>query len=231
VSALHLQGVTKRYVATGETIDAVKDVTLRVEPGEMVALCGPSGSGKSTLLLLAAGLLVPDAGSVHFGESDITQLSPAEQAMYLRHDVGLVSQTVDLFPGVPAVENAAIKLLADGVPLRDAREKTIPWLERVGLGDRLDHTPEQMSGGERARVALARALVLEPNLILADEPTANLDYQRGLEMVELLEELGRQWEAAVLLVTHDVDAAAIASRVERLRDGSLQAGASASVGS
>lgn len=194
---------------------------MRVRPGEMVALCGPSGSGKSTLLLLAAGLVTPDGGTVEFGDTDVAGLSATEAAEYQRRVVGLVSQTIDLFPGVPAVENAAIKLLADRVPLRQARRAAVPWLERVGLGNRLDHTPDRLSGGERARVALARALVNEPRLVLADEPTANLDTRRGLQIVELLASVAHEHKAAVLLVTHDPQAAALADRVETLRDGKL----------
>lgn len=189
----------------------------------MVALCGPSGSGKSTLLLLAAGLVAPDEGAISFGRANVAELSPTEAAEYQRRTIGLVSQTVDLLPGVPAVENAAIKLLADRVPLREARRRAVPWLERVGLGNRLDHTPEQLSGGERARVALARALVTEPRLLLADEPTANVDTRRGLQIVELLASIARDEGAAVLLVTHDPQAAAVADRVETLRDGKLEA--------
>lgn len=202
-------------------VHAVDGVSLRVEPGEMVALCGPSGSGKSTLLLIAAGLLTPDEGTVTFGDLDIAELSPRDIADYQRHTVGLVSQTVDLFAGVPAVENAAIKLLADGIPLGRARRTATMWLERVGLGDRLGHTPDRLSGGERARVAVARALANEPQLILADEPTANLDSRRGLELVDLLARIGRARGAGVLLVTHDLEAAALADRIETLRDGRL----------
>jgi putative ABC transport system ATP-binding protein len=221
VPALGLQDVVKLYATTGEVVRAVDGVTLRVAPGEMVALCGPSGSGKSTLLLLAAGLIVPDSGTVRFGDTNLAELSADGTAEYQRREVGLVSQTIDLFPGVPTVENAAIKLLADRVPLREARRVAIPWLERVGLGHRLDHTPEQLSGGERVRVAIARALVNGPRLILADEPTGSLDTRRGLAIVELLAELGREHGAAVLLVTHDMQAAAVADRVDTLRDGRL----------
>ena len=222
MSGLRLHEVVKEYPTAGEVVRAVDDVSLSVAPGEMVALCGPSGSGKSTLLLLAAGLLTPDHGTVHFDGTDIAALTASEAAEYQRHTIGLISQTLDLFPGVPAVENAAIKLLADRVPLREARRAAIPWLERVGLGRRLDHTPEQLSGGERTRVAVARALVNQPRLLLADEPTANLDTRRGLEVVELLAAVGREHDAAVLLVTHDGEAAAIADRVESLRDGGLE---------
>lgn len=219
---LRFHHVVKDYPTTGEVVRAVDAVSLNVATGEMVALCGPSGSGKSTLLLLAAGLLSPDEGTIHFGKTDVAALTASAAAEYQRHDVGLISQTLDLFPGVPAVENAAIKLLADRVPLRLARRAAVPWLERVGLGRRLDHTPEQLSGGERARVAVARALVNGPRLLLADEPTANLDTRRGLEIVELLASVGRDHDAAVLLVTHDAEAAAIADRVEKLRDGKLE---------
>jgi putative ABC transport system ATP-binding protein len=222
VPDLLLHQVVKEYATAGEVIRAVDGVSLQVAPGEMVALCGPSGSGKSTLLLLAAGLLTPDVGSVHFGEIDVTRLTSDEAADYQRHDVGLVSQTVDLMPGVPAIENAAIKLLADRVPMREARRAAVPWLDRVGLSHRLDHTPDQLSGGERTRVALARALVNRPRLLLADEPTANLDSRHGLEVVELLASIGREDGAAVLLVTHDMEAAALADRVETLRDGRLE---------
>lgn len=234
MAALVFDRVVKEYRLPGEVVRAVDDVSFRVEPGEMVALCGPSGSGKSTLLLLAAALLVADRGTASYGDVDLATLAATDAAEYQRHDIGLISQTVDLFPGVPALENAAIKLLADRVPLRDARRAARPWLERVGLGNRLRHTPDQMSGGERARVAVARALVNGPRLLLADEPTANLDTRRGLEVVELMAEVGREQGAAVLLVTHDREAAAIADRMETLRDGHLvrptEAGIAASAG-
>jgi putative ABC transport system ATP-binding protein len=222
VPELRLHRVVKEYATAGEVVRAVDRVSLTVSPGEMVALCGPSGSGKSTLLLLAAGLLTPDAGEVHFGRTDVAALTADRAAAYQRHEVGLVSQTVDLLPGVPAIENAAIKLLADRVPLREARKAAVPWLDRVGLSHRLDHAPDQLSAGERARVALARALVNGPRLLLADEPTANLDTRHGLEVVELLASIGRDHGVTVLLVTHDMEAAALADRVETLRDGRLE---------
>jgi putative ABC transport system ATP-binding protein len=220
---LELRDVVKHYPAAGEVVRAVDGVTLTVAPGELVAIHGPSGSGKSTLLLLAAGLLVPDAGTIAFEGRDVELLSEGS-ADYQRRDVGFISQSFDLLPGVPAVENAAVKLLADRVPLDRARRAAIPWLERVGLGRRLDHTPDRLSGGERQRVAIARALVNEPGLILADEPTGNLDSRRGAEMLALLAAIGRERGASVLLVTHDPQAAAFADRVVTLRDGKLLAG-------
>ncbi len=221
VSLLQLQGVVKYYADVSEVVRAVDDVTVAIEPGEMLALYGPSGSGKSTLLLLAAALLSPDEGTVHFDGRDLAVLSGAELADYQRREVGFIYQSFHLMSGVPAVENAAVKLLADRVSLRDARSTAANWLERVGLGHRLDHTPERLSGGERQRVAIARALVNEPRLILADEPTGSLDTRRGLEILRLLADIAHEQQAAVLLVTHDPQAAAIADRVYGLRDGKL----------
>ncbi|HMJ03668.1 MAG TPA: ABC transporter ATP-binding protein [Conexibacter sp.] len=223
MSGLELRGVVKHYPAAGEVVRAVDGVTLSVEPGEVVALYGPSGSGKSTLLLLAAGLIAPDAGSVHFAGRDVGRLLPEEIAAYHRRDVGFVSQSIDLLPGVPAIDNAAVKLLADRVPLAAARRETTPWLERVGLGDRLSHVPARLSGGERQRVAIARALVNGPRLVLADEPTGNLDSRRGGEVLQLLVRVARDERAAVVLVTHDPQAAQVADRVLALRDGRLEA--------
>jgi putative ABC transport system ATP-binding protein len=219
---LELDGAVKHYEGFGgEVVRAVDGVSLAVGPGEIVALHGPSGSGKSTLLMLAAALMAPDAGVVRFEGHDLAALSSGEAADYQRRKIGFVYQSFHLMAGVPAVENAAIKLLADRVPLRQARRVATAWLERVGLEARLSHNPDQLSGGERQRVAIARALVNEPRLILADEPTGSLDTKRGGEILALLAEIAREQQAAVLLVTHDPQAAAIADQVCTLRDGKL----------
>jgi putative ABC transport system ATP-binding protein len=221
-AVLELDGVVKHYPGSGgEVVRAVDGVTLAVRPGEVVALHGPSGSGKSTLLLLAAAMMAPDAGLVRFEGHDVSAFSPGEAADHQRRKIGFVYQSFHLMAGVPAVENAAIKLLADHASLKQARCAAIPWLERVGLGDRLQHTPDRLSGGERQRVAIARALVNEPQLILADEPTGSLDSQRGGEILALLADIARLQGVAILLVTHDPQAAAIADRVCTLRDGKL----------
>jgi putative ABC transport system ATP-binding protein len=224
-SVLELDGVIKQYRDGEELIAAVAGVSIRVAAGEVVAVYGPSGSGKTTLLLLAAGLLAPDDGVVRFGGGDLAALSRAELTRHLRHHLGFVYQSAHLMSGVPAVENAAIKLLADGMGLREARGVAQGWLERLGLAHRLDHTPERLSGGERQRVAIARALVGSPRLILADEPTGNLDRRRGSEVLKLLVDLAREEDVAVLLVTHDPQAATLADRVYALRDGTLLEGA------
>ena len=221
MSTLELQRVVKHYQGPSEVVRAIDGVSLAVAPGEILALFGPSGSGKSTLLMLAAGLLLPDAGMIRFGDRDVTSLSDGELTDYQRHDIGFIYQSSHLMSGVPAVENAAIKLLADRVPLKRACRMAVPWLERVGLGRRLRHTPEQLSGGERQRVAMARALVNRPRLILADEPTGNLDTQRGREVLALLAELAREQETAILLATHDRQAAEFTDRLYTLRDGRL----------
>jgi putative ABC transport system ATP-binding protein len=223
VSGLELRDVVKHYRSGDETVRAVDGVTLTVAPGEVVALYGPSGSGKTTLLLLAAGLVAPDAGAVGFDGRDVGALSDEQAAVYQRRDVGFISQSFDLLAGVPAVDNAAVKLLADRVPLAVARREATPWLERVGLGRRLHHMPAQLSGGERQRVAIARALANGPRLVLADEPTGNLDTRRGEEVLELLLGMSREREAAVVLVTHDPHAAEVADRMLTLRDGRLVA--------
>lgn len=199
-------------------------VSLHIAAGEMVALHGPSGSGKSTLLLLIAGLLKPDAGVIRYDGLDLASLSENQTCDYQMHDIGFIYQRFRLMPRVSAVENAARKLLLSGVAMRDARARAIPWLERVGLGDRLERPPEKLSGGERQRVAIARALAAGPRLVLADEPTGNLDSARSHEIVELLHSIARDEGAAVLLVTHDLEAAAIADRRCTLRDGKLTDG-------
>jgi putative ABC transport system ATP-binding protein len=218
---LELEDIAKSYRGAGEEVRAVDGVDLRLQPGEMVALHGPSGSGKTTLLLLAAALLDPERGTVRFQGRDLASMSEAEKSEYLQRHVGFVYQHFRLMPRVSALDNASRKLLMSGVGMREARARAAPWLERVGLGGRMDRPPERLSGGERQRVAIARVLATEPTLILADEPTGNLDSARGREIVELLRSIARERMAAVLLVTHDLDAAALADRSFTLRDGKL----------
>ena len=184
---LELEGVVKHYHGEGEEVRAVDGVSFTIAPGEMLALLGPSGSGKTTLLLLIAALLRPDAGAIRYQGRDMTSVSESQASEYLLKEVGFVFQSFHLMPRVSAIENAARKLLLQGVGMREAQARAIPWLERVGLGDRLEHTPEKLSGGERQRVAIARALACEPGLILADEPTGNLDSSRSREIVATAE--------------------------------------------
>jgi putative ABC transport system ATP-binding protein len=224
MTMLELEGVVKHYHGAGEEVRAVDGVTFAIAPDEMVALHGPSGSGKTTLLLLIAALLQPEQGAIRYAGHDLSSLSEDQASDYLLHDVGFIYQNFHLMPRVTAVENASLKLLLDGVGMREAQARAVPWLERVGLGDRLERTPEQLSGGECQRVAIARALANEPRLILADEPTGNLDSGHSRRIVELLHSIAHERDAAVLLVTHDTEAAAIADRRCTLRDGKLTDG-------
>ena len=221
MSALELRDVVKHYRGGEEVVRAVDGVTLTIEPGELVALYGPSGSGKSTLLQMCAAVFRADRGSIRFDGREVGGFSARESAAYRRDDVGFVSQEFYLTPNASALDNAMIGLGARGLTLREARAKTLPWLERLGLGARAYNRTEQLSMGERQRVAIARALVGEPGLLLCDEPTGNLDSARSREILALLGEICREREAPGLLVTHDPDAVALVDRVLTLRDGRL----------
>ncbi len=218
---LELHHVMKTYTVGEEPVTAVDDVTFSIRAGEMLALHGPSGSGKTTLLLLIASLLQPDSGEIRFDGIDVTALTEAQRSDYLSRDVGFVYQHLQLMPQVSALENAAMHLMIRGVGMRRAQEAALPWLERIGLGKRLRHTPEQLSTGERQRVAIVRALAGNPRLVLADEPTGNLDSVASAEVVRMLRSVAHDQNAAVLLVTHDIEAAEIADRHLTIRDGRL----------
>jgi putative ABC transport system ATP-binding protein len=212
--------LVKHYqVGDGERVRAVDGVSLSIAAGEMVALYGPSGSGKTTLLMLIAALMRPDSGAVLVNGREVSRLSDDDAARYRLQELGYVDQSLDLLPGARVIENAAVKLwLTDA---RGAERRVKPLLERLGLGERLDHRPHQLSMGERQRVMIARALSTDPKLVLADEPTGNLDTSRGREVLGLLRELCHERQVAILLVTHDPQAAAFADRAHAMRDGQL----------
>jgi putative ABC transport system ATP-binding protein len=218
---LELRDLVKRYrVGDAEPVRAVDGVSLEVAAGELVALYGPSGSGKTTLLMLIAALIEPDSGVVLVEGRKLFRLTDTERSHYRLCELGFVDQTSDLLPGGNVVQNAAMKLwLLEHT--RDAERRIEPLLIRLGLGDRLAHRADQLSMGERQRVMIARALSTGPKLVLADEPTGNLDTHRGREVLELLAEVCREQNTAMLLVTHDPQATAFADRVYALRDGSL----------
>jgi putative ABC transport system ATP-binding protein len=218
---LELRDLVKHYPQMGgEPVRAVDGVSLEVQPGEMVALYGPSGSGKTTLLLMVATLLAPTSGAVLIGGRDVSSLSEKEASHFRLSELGFIRQNFDLLPGVTAIDNAVLKLLKS-MRWREAHRQIAPLLERLGLGQRLDHSAETLSMGERQRVMIARALSTEPSLLLADEPTGSLDTQRGREVLELLRGLCRERGVAVVLVSHDPMAAEYADRVLALRDGRL----------
>jgi putative ABC transport system ATP-binding protein len=224
VSTLELREVVKHYSTDIETIRAVDGVSLTVSSGEFVALYGPSGSGKTTLLMLAAALSTPDSGSISFDGQVLGELSERDSARYRRRDVGFVFQAFHLMPHTSALDNATIKLTGGGCTLREGRSRALPWLERVGMGERSEHTPEQLSMGERQRIAIARALANEPRLLLADEPTGNLDSKRSREILALMRDICHERGIPGLLVTHDPDATQFVDRVHTLRDGHLADG-------
>lgn len=220
---LELRDLVKHYhVGDAEPVRAVDGVSLSVADGELVALYGPSGSGKTTLLMLIAALITPDSGAVLVDGRDVAALTDAERARYRLRELGYVDQTSDLLPGGNVVQNAAMKLwLLEHA--RRAERRIEPLLVRLGLGERLDHRADQLSMGERQRVMIARALSTEPKLVLADEPTGNLDTHRSHDVLKLLAEVCRERGASVLLATHDPLATAVADRVHALRDGRIVA--------
>jgi putative ABC transport system ATP-binding protein len=219
---LELRELVKHYPAgDGGVVRAVDGVSLSVGSGELVALYGPSGSGKTTLLMMCAGVLEPDRGEVLVAGREVTRLSGGDVARYRMHELGFIRQSLELIPGASALDNAAVKLMGKPMSPRKARRAVVPLLERLGLGDRLQQRADRLSMGERQRVMIARALSNDPKLVLADEPTGSLDSERGGEVLGLLSDLCRDREMAVLLVTHDPEAAAYADRVQTLRDGEL----------
>lgn len=219
---LEIRELVKHYEAgDGSVVRAVDGVSLSVGSGELVALYGPSGSGKTTLLQMCAAVLEPDRGEVLVGGRDVTRLSGGEVARYRMDELGFIRQSLELIPGASALNNAALKLMGKQMSPRKARRTVRPLLEGLGLGERLAQRADRLSMGERQRVMIARALSNNPKLVLADEPTGSLDSERGAEVLGLLSELCRDRGVAVLLVTHDPEAAAYADRVQTLRDGEL----------
>jgi putative ABC transport system ATP-binding protein len=219
---LEIEGLVKHYRSGGsDVIRALDGLSMTVAAGELAALYGPSGTGKTTLLNIVAALLAPDRGHVRVGGRVVTALPAREAARYRRLELGYVSQSLDLLPGVPAIDNAALKLFDMRIGVRAAHRRVVPLLERLGLGARLQHHAEQLSSGERQRVLIARALATRPRLVLADEPTGSLDTARSREVLRLLTELCHEASVALLLATHDPLAAGFADRVHVLRDGRL----------
>ena len=221
MALLQFEGVSKRFHRGTEEVVALDDVDLSIESGEFVALIGPSGSGKSTLLHLAGGLDQPDRGRVLLGDRDLAGLSIGDRAKLRRREIGFVFQFFHLIPTLTVRENIELPLLLDGVK---SNGRTSDLIDRVGLGHRATHLPGELSGGEMQRAAIARALVAGPQIILADEPTGNLDSATSEAVLALLAEQVKDSGAALVMVTHDRDVAARAPRSHTLRDGKLQDG-------
>jgi putative ABC transport system ATP-binding protein len=218
VSELH-----KTYAMDGVAVHALRGIDLTVQPGEFVAIMGPSGSGKSTLMNILGCLDVPDSGSYRLHGRDVTRLDPDQLAELRNREIGFVFQNFNLLPRTSAVENVETPLIYAGVGHQERLRRAAEALQRMGLGERLQHMPNQLSGGQQQRVAIARALVTEPALLLADEPTGNVDTATSADIMGLLDRLNRDDGLTILLITHEHDIAAHAHRTLVLRDGKLEA--------
>lgn len=216
--------VTKDF-ANGEIhVLAVRGIDLAVKRGEMLAIVGPSGSGKSTLLNLLGAIETPSTGQVLLEDKDMAALDDTERTILRRRRIGFIFQAFNLLPTLTALENVALPLELDGISQSEAQRRALAKLEMVNVAKRKDHLPSTMSGGEQQRVAIARALVIEPAIVLADEPTGNLDTANGIQVMKLLHDLVKVDGQTVVIVTHDNDVAAQADRTVHVRDGKLESG-------
>ncbi len=221
MSIVHTESLTKTYGAADQPIHALSAVDLAVEEGQFLAIMGPSGSGKSTLLYLLGGLERPTSGKVWLRDADISTLNDDALSRLRRKSLGFVFQFFNLVPVLTARENVAMPLILDGVPRSEALKRADEALSRVGLADRGTHRPSELSGGQQQRAALARALVAQPAVVLADEPTGNLDSRSSDEVVQMLRQTVDQWQQTIILVTHDPRVAAYADRIVFLKDGKI----------
>lgn len=221
MSIIQTENLTKIYGKGDTATVALDHVNLTVEPGEFVAVMGPSGCGKSTLLHLLGGLDQPSEGHVLIDGKSLSSLSDSALAQMRRRKIGFVFQFFNLIPILSAVDNAALPLVLDGKNSAESKQKATQWLEKVGLGARLANRPDQLSAGQQQRVAIARALITDPVLVLADEPTGNLDSRTADEIADLLHQVAKEWGRSVFMVTHDPRIAAYADRIVFLKDGKI----------
>jgi putative ABC transport system ATP-binding protein len=218
VNLIRFQKISRRYQMGAETVHALREVTLEIQRGEYVAIMGPSGSGKSTLMNLVGCLDTPTAGTYELNGSHVSEMNDNQLAEIRNREIGFIFQTFNLLPRSDALRNVELPLVYAGVGKRERREIALDALTSVGLADRIHHRPNELSGGQRQRVAVARALVNKPSLLLADEPTGNLDSKTGVEIMALFANL---WERGntIIVVTHEEEIARHARRIIRIRDG------------
>ncbi len=218
---IHIQHISKVYEMGGEQVFALRDISLDIYPNEYVALMGPSGSGKSTLMNILGCLDTPSTGIYTFKGLDVNEMTDNDLAEIRNREIGFVFQTFNLLPKATAVKNIELPLIYSGVSSAERKSRAIKVLQDVGLGERLTHKPNELSGGQRQRVAVARALVTNPSIILADEPTGNLDTKTGIEIMKLFRDLWLKGNT-VIIVTHEEDVARYAQRIIRIRDGKVE---------
>ena len=218
---IELEQITKTYGSGEVATNVLHPLDLRIDAGEFVAIMGPSGSGKSTLLNILGALDVPSEGRYRFDGTDLGTLAPEQRALFRRLVLGFVFQGFNLLKRTSALENVEMPLIYQGVPAAQRRARALEALTQVGLGDRIHYDPSQLSGGQQQRVAIARAIVTQPQVLIADEPTGNLDTQRGHEIMKLIEGFNRAG-ITVIMVTHEAEIAAYASRTILLRDGRIE---------
>jgi putative ABC transport system ATP-binding protein len=219
---IELRHLTKGYRRGGQTVPVLQDLSLTIDSGDFLALMGPSGSGKSTLLNLIAGIDRPDSGEILIDGQDIAKLSESNLARWRAEHVGFIFQFYNLIPVLTAFENVALPLQLTQVSESEKKERVTQALSMVNLADRMDHTPNELSGGQQQRVAIARALITNPDLIVADEPTGDLDRQSAEDILTMLQKLNRETKKTILMVTHDPKAAEYARAVVHLEKGQLE---------
>ena len=218
---ISVKGVSKVFKVGEENFTALRDINLEIDSGSFMSFVGPSGSGKTTILNLIGGLDVPTAGNIFFKNTKLSSMNRNQMAQYRRKNIGFIFQTYNLFPVYSVYENILFPLLLNGSKEKDARERVMNIINKVGLSDQVKKRPSQLSGGQCQRVAIARALVKDPLLILADEPTANLDSKNSLQILELMSELNKQYKAAVVFSTHDEKVTRYVRREVGLEDGKI----------